>query len=309
MSSGFQVLALLALFALTNVALGQQPVSVLRFTNETDATIRLESVPGGDSTGFVLQLLEPRQRAEIAVAPGWLVLDVVAFKANPHRTHRVAIEILPDEGADFRFTAYRLGLYLLEDAGSLAALPVLPSVQAVPLSGKENGSVPVLQLAQACKPPLNNWDGAALWQTAEYVQYYRRTGRYLCGVDGRDVFEQGEIFAHYVCAEGWLDCLRHEAGDFRLLPHVRSSEILDAATKIARTYDPSAGFIQTRQTVMADAPAQEVNLTTFIAMGTDYENPECPTAYRLHYQGFCINIADELADDPDKEIRTLEPSR
>lgn len=35
---------------------------------------------------------------------------------------------------------------------------------------------------------------------------------------------------------------------------------------------------------------------------------QCPSGYRLHYQGFCINTADELTDDPTKEIRTLEPT-
>lgn len=42
------------------------------------------------------------------------------------------------------------------------------------------------------------------------------------------------------------------------------------------------------------------------------ENPasaqECPAGFRLHYQGFCINKADELADDPVKGIRTVEPT-
>lgn len=33
----------------------------------------------------------------------------------------------------------------------------------------------------------------------------------------------------------------------------------------------------------------------------------CAAGYRLHYQGFCINIEDELADNPDKAVRTMPP--
>ena len=33
----------------------------------------------------------------------------------------------------------------------------------------------------------------------------------------------------------------------------------------------------------------------------------CPDGYRLHYQGFCINIEDEIKDDPTKGVRTVSP--
>ncbi|MCB1463945.1 MAG: hypothetical protein KDJ90_16355 [Nitratireductor sp.] len=40
-------------------------------------------------------------------------------------------------------------------------------------------------------------------------------------------------------------------------------------------------------------------------MGTG--NPTCPEGYRLHYQGMCINMADEQADDPARGVRMVEP--
>lgn len=36
---------------------------------------------------------------------------------------------------------------------------------------------------------------------------------------------------------------------------------------------------------------------------------DCPDGYRLHYQGFCINMADELRDDPVKGVRGVAPNR
>lgn len=33
----------------------------------------------------------------------------------------------------------------------------------------------------------------------------------------------------------------------------------------------------------------------------------CPVGYRLHYQGLCINIADELSDDSENGVRMTDP--
>lgn len=43
-------------------------------------------------------------------------------------------------------------------------------------------------------------------------------------------------------------------------------------------------------------------------MGNSALAQECPAGYRLHYQGFCINKADELSDAPNQIIRTVEPT-
>lgn len=42
-----------------------------------------------------------------------------------------------------------------------------------------------------------------------------------------------------------------------------------------------------------------------ISLPADAQN--CAAGYRLHYQGFCINIEDELADKPYKTVRTRLP--
>lgn len=39
----------------------------------------------------------------------------------------------------------------------------------------------------------------------------------------------------------------------------------------------------------------------------DDAKQSCPMGFRLHYQGFCINLSDEQKDDPQAEIRTVEP--
>ena len=36
-------------------------------------------------------------------------------------------------------------------------------------------------------------------------------------------------------------------------------------------------------------------------------DPICPDGYRLHYQGFCINIQDELSDTLGGQVRGTEP--
>ena len=52
-------------------------------------------------------------------------------------------------------------------------------------------------------------------------------------------------------------------------------------------------------------PVGEVGAGGTEAMGTG--NPTCPEGYRLHYQGMCINMADEQADDPARGVRMVEP--
>ena len=37
------------------------------------------------------------------------------------------------------------------------------------------------------------------------------------------------------------------------------------------------------------------------------DEPACPDGYRLHYQGFCINIEDELSDRLGSEVLGADP--
>ena len=42
---------------------------------------------------------------------------------------------------------------------------------------------------------------------------------------------------------------------------------------------------------------------------TQAHSQACPAGYRLHYQGQCINKADELTDDPTKGVRMFPPKK
>lgn len=301
------VMAIAVILAFVTNALGQESVSALRFVNDTDATIRVEFVPRNALSDFAPQIVQPRQETRINVEPDWVVLDLVAFKTAPNRVHRVMLEVLPNEETYFRLTAHRIGLYLLEDADSLSALSVLPSAPSVRSEKSKTDGDTLSDPKVACQPPLNNWDGVALWQTDAHVQYYRRAGGYLCGVDQQDVFKVGATYERYVCVEGWIDCVRHESGDFKVLPEIRTSEILDMAKRIAQANDPTAFFTQTQEIIGLDEPPLVANMTSYIAMGPANSGPQCPQEYRLHYQGFCINVADELADEPNARVRTVDP--
>lgn len=50
-----------------------------------------------------------------------------------------------------------------------------------------------------------------------------------------------------------------------------------------------------------------VVFTTLTGSPTTQAEPLCPIGFRLHYQGFCINRADEQKDDQSMGVRTVEP--
>lgn len=309
--TNLSILALTIAMAMTLVssACAQNTFSQLQFINDTDATIRIQAAQGSASNGFAPRIARPRSQIQLAVAPGNLILDLIAFRTAPNRVHRVMVEVSPDENAYFRFTAQRIGLYLLEDANSLAAIPSLPS--ALPNQSQTNkiAEADFTDPKIACQPSLNDWDGVALWQTQAHVQYYRRVGGYLCGLDRQDVYLIGATYAHYVCMKGWIDCIRREAGDFELLPKIYTSEISDTPLRIAQVDDPTAFYVETQEIIGLDEPPLVANMTSYIASNVTNSSPKCPQGYRLHYQGFCINVADELADDRNKSVRTVEPQR
>ena len=91
------------------------------------------------------------------------------------------------------------------------------------------------------------------------------------------------------------------------MPSVRTSQIVDIPLQLARWQDPDAGFTETRQIVSPEQPMLKANLTAHFSFPSSPKKTECPEGYRLDYQGFCINITDELADDANAGVRGPDP--
>lgn len=293
------------MLVVTCSAFGQAPQSTLQFFNDTTATVRIEMVPAEGPPVIVHPAIGPKRGAKLSLPLGRLVLDVVAFRTQPERVHRIGVEVLEGMDAYYHFIPHMTGAYILEDADSLAATAVLPS--ALPLPDAKYGDEVVSVPERACQSSESSMTGAVLWLSQESAQYYRVISTYMCGLEGEDLFITGPVYAHFICSPGWIDCARHRKGDFRVLPSVRTSEIMDIPLQLARRRDPEASFTETREIVSLDLPVQKASLTTYISSSSKIKKTACLEGYRLHYQGFCINIADELADDAKAGMRGLDP--
>ena len=288
-------------------AIGQAQQTTFGFFNHTTATVRIEMVPAEGSPVIVHPAIGPKQGARLSLPLGRLVLDVVAFRTQPQRVHRIGVDVREGGEASYHFILHMTGAYILEDADSLAATAILPSAPLLPdaRNGDEVVSVP----DDTCKNSERSITGAVLWLSQESAQYYRVINPYLCGLEGEDLFVTGPVYAHFICSPGWTDCARHRKGDFRVLPSVRTSDIMDIPLQLARRQDPEARFTETWEIISLDPPVQKASLTTFISSSSNIKKTACPEGYRLHYQGFCINIADELTDDAKAGVRGLDPAK
>ena len=100
---------------------------------------------------------------------------------------------------------------------------------------------------------------------------------------------------------------RNVAGDAIPLPLIRTSNVPDMALKIGRQLFPDAYFASTQTLDWLTGDQQASRLTTYFGYSRETADRQgCPSGYRPHYQGFCINIDDELEDDSEKGVRVIE---
>ncbi|MFH1345509.1 MAG: hypothetical protein ABIL01_30550 [Pseudomonadota bacterium] len=291
------------------LAQAQNKPAVFYFANNTNASIAIRMVEGADRSGFTPRNVLPKSDISIELAPGYHVFDLKAFKAWPPHTHRIGIDAVAGETSMYHLGTARMGLYLLEDAEKLSAMGITPSEPPAEemFADKLPGGV-LASVAGVCQPPFDHWESLVLWISAEQAQYYRRQGNILCGAKGQDLFRQdGPVHSHYICDAGWDRCVRHREGDFRALPGERTTEVVDTAMQLALADDPRAAFSRTQTIITRTDSRQTANMTSYISFHPDKRDVRCPDGHRLHYQGFCISIADEQADDPEAGVRMLPP--
>ncbi|MDF2373034.1 MAG: hypothetical protein P1V21_19815 [Rhizobiaceae bacterium] len=279
------------------------PDSQILFRNDTDATMRIDAIVEKGDKPISPQIVQPHAQTRMSVPAGSRTFELIAFRANPVRIHRIKTEVSEGTTSQFNISAHMMGLYLLEDAGALASIAALPT--GVPNKIK----APAVDIAERCRRWADISDRAIIWNhgAAPTPMQYYQSGALLCAVDGSHAFHEGAIYEHYVCRNAWQDCVRHSDGDAFAVPVVRTSSFIDIALRLAREKDAHADFARTQslEWVRGERPASW--LTRYHTFGNLNLGRECPPGYRLHYQGKCINIADALADDPDRGVRMVEP--
>tara|TARA_R110000751_G_scaffold234229_3_gene335591 strand:+ start:216462 stop:217409 length:948 start_codon:yes stop_codon:yes gene_type:complete len=275
------------------------------FRNSTDATMRIDAIAETGEGPIDPRIVQPQSQTMMSVPAGSRTFDLIAFRANPVRIHRIRMEVPKTGTGQFNISAHMMGIYLLEDADALASIAVLP--MGVPGDIKAPGNEG--DIADRCRRSADSSDGAIIWNqgAAPTPKHYRQSGALLCAVDGSHAFHQGALYEYYVCRDAWQDCRRDSDGDAFAVPVVRTSSFIDIALRLARKKDAQADFARTQslEWVRGERPASW--LTRYYAFVNFNQRTDCPPGYRLHYQGKCINIEDALANDPDRGVRMVEP--
>ena len=307
----FFTIVLAASFVLSGLA-ATSPVNGeeqgLLFVNATHATVRIETVPptGGKAPSPVV--VEPRSQKLLSLSAGFHAFDIVAFRAQPQRIHHIGVDITAGRRSIYRFIPHVTGRYLLSDA---PALRDGEAGEREPIASGGVGDEPppseTAAMAQACREAMRGQERAVLWFDAERAQHYSERDDLLCGVDGSDYFLGASLRRHYVCDAGWTGCVRHEGGDIVVPPATYTSELPDIGRMLVKRRDASATVLWTQRVTAPFDPSLTAWLTLYYRSGASAPDRECAPGYRLHYQGFCINIEDELRDDPLGLVRGQLP--
>ena len=275
--------------------------------NRTDATVRVERIDDAGVLGEDIVTLKPGATKSMRMLVGRHKFDLVAFRARPVHVHRIELEFETGKSTTFHFSAHNIGRYLLEDANSLLAIPIFPSV-----AGKSNATTKVSAPNYSdgiCKPAINDVFAVTLWDPAELhpPRHFRSRGEYLCSSDGYEVFHKGATFENISCEYKWTNCRRQPELDALLDPVIYTSQVPDLALANARRNDPAATWVETQVFKWTAAEHAPWRLSKYNSYRVTKSNLECSKGYRFHYQRFCINIEDELKDHPQESVRTVEP--
>lgn len=307
---GFVLLTAALMFASPPTSLAEaagEPAGVpIQFHNCTDATIRIDAIVGHGQQPTAPKTVKPHSMMSVSVAPGRRIFELIALRARPVRIHRIAISVPKNKGGQFYITPQMMGLYL-EDADSLAAIATIatgPSDELRSLSG-------YAAISDRCQSAMDSLDRLIIWtgDKPSTARHYPKSGRYICSVDGRDAFYQAETYQHFTCSIAWQDCLRQSNGDAIPVPIIRTSDTLDPLLRSAVIReDVHLASVRTQllEWVRGETPASR--MTTYSAYFRPGCEDHCPQGYRLHYQGLCINTADEVSDNAQKGVRMTYPA-
>ena len=307
----FPSITLAASFVLSGLAtasLANGGEQGLLFVNATHATVRIEAVPptGGKAPSPVV--VEPRSQKLLSLSAGFHAFDIVAFRAQPQRIHHIGVDIAAGESSVYRFTPHATGNYLLGDGPALRDGEAGEREPIASGDGRdEPGQGEPAAMAQACREAMRRQERAVLWFDAERAQHYSERGDLLCGVDGSDYFLGASLRRHHVCDAGWTRCVRHEGGDIVVPAATYTSELPDIGRMLVKRRDAGATVLWTQRATSPFDPSLTAWLTLYSRSGASAPDRECAPGYRLHYQGFCINIEDEQRDDPLGLVRGRLP--
>lgn len=296
---------LLCFFALFTPALASNDVSIT-FRNDTDATIRVDPLLKPVKELASSAIIAPRSILTIVVPAGIQKFDLVAYRANPERIHTIIVNILPDHTNAFHIIPHIMGVYILEDADLLSSL----ASQTLNTPERVKKEPKASDIAKTCSRSMgNNGSGYVLWSEKEDIepQYYEGIGDLLCATNGNEVYRIGSIIEFYQCAKNWQQCSRNTEHDAARSSPLRTANFDDLAMLMAKNHHPGTVFAETETLVWLNKSRPPARLTNYIYFVTNIEKPKCPEGYRFHYQGMCINVEDELADDPKRGVRMVDP--
>lgn len=298
--------AFIVFFFLTDIDVLASDGTSVTFQNSTNATIRVdrltESGDGLTSSGIVA----PRGELTIPALAGNREFDLVAYRANPVRIHKIIIKILPNVANTFHIIPHIMGVYLLDDA-DLVTPSATPTVSTRQLNKTEPTEAYINRL---CAQAVNSGAGRVLWSMTEDIpaQYYHEWySNVLCAIDGTSIYWFGSNLEYFDCANSWIKCRRNSEHDVKLSPPIETSNFDDFATRLVMKMHSRTSFVRTQTLDWLNANRPQARLTEYYYSARSKKELECPDGYRLHYQGQCINLDDELADNPEKGVRMIDP--
>ena len=276
------------------------------FHNLTEATVRIDTITAADEATALPVIVKPNSEVSIPVTAGKRIFEFLAFRANPIRLHRVSIDVAEGKTSHYHFIPHAMGLYLLEDADGQASITEMPIAN----QNEAASATKAVDVGIICKAPSNSLERSVIWDEGAPLKarYFRKVGTFLCAVDGSGAFHTGQIYEHYICSNEWQDCVRHSNGDALLVRLIRTSHILDTALLLAILQDPRTYFAETQTLEWLRNGRVSSRLTNYQLYATLTSKKQCPLGYRLHSEGLCFNIEDEILDIPQVDVRKVEPS-
>lgn len=152
-----------------------------------------------------------------------------------------------------------------------------------------------------------------MWSADEKgdVTFFGRRGSHLCSLVGpnRYFFDDGALRSYH-CDDGWRKCSRRPSEDL-----VRSNALMtpEGAYWLSESYREQVSPWMGSQTNYAGIrnllPARPSGTAKWYAeySARTVNEAGCPSGYRLHYQGECINLEDEQSNQGQGPVRMVTP--
>lgn len=218
----------------------------ITFYNATAATIRIDPLTANGVDTELSSTVAPDGKSTIRTTIGEQLFDLVAFRANPSRIHRLKVDISEHEENDFLIHPVTMNVYLLEDAEKqdVHALPKVSTQE----SADQLSSPDIRKTCQQGSSVGGINHGYVLWNAHNNTaaQYYELRANLLCALDGMGVFRLGVTLESYDCKANWRQCRRNPKHDAKQLPPIRTANFSDDALRYATRGHPGAAFAQTQ---------------------------------------------------------------